>query len=115
MKIIISPACKSLTGSLGRGFGYSIQQQRNGFYSKRNSKGIIPPDGHWRFILACAELAQNGLHITDIKVHWMELSDALYKAGHFVAKQQVCMNALEKAKQFYNAADIINLKITFGL
>ena len=115
MKIIISPACKSLTGSLGRGFGYSIQRQKNGFYSKRNSKGIIPPDGHWRFIVACAEHAQNRLHISDIDISWTELDDALYEAGHFIAKQQVCTNAIEKAKLTYNAADIINLKITFGL
>ena len=108
MKIIISPACKSLTGSLGRGFGYSIQQQRNGFYSKRNSKGIIPPDGHWRFILACAELAKNSLHITDIKVSRKELYDALWEAHHFLAAQNLRLD-------FYHASDILNLKKTFGL
>ena len=115
MKIIISPACKSLTGSLGRGFGYSIQQQRNGFYSKRNSKGIIPPDGHWRFILACAELAKNGLHITDINICWFELQSALKEAHHFIAAQVVHDNYWKKDITTYNAADIINLKIAFGL
>jgi hypothetical protein len=115
MKIILSNQCESLTGSLGSGFGYSIQRQRKGFFSKRNSKGKVPPDGHWRFIVACAELAKNGLHIADVQVLWMELSDALYEAGHFVANYKVCINAIEKAKLFYNAADIINLKITFGI
>ena len=57
MEIILSSNCKSLTGSLGRGFGYSIQRRKNRFFTKRDSKGIIPPDGHWRFIVACAELA----------------------------------------------------------
>lgn len=108
MKIIISSACKSLTGSLGRGFGYSIQRQKNGFYSKRNSKGIIPPDGHWRFIVACAELAQNGLHISDIKVSRDELKAALNEARCFIAMQNLRLDN-------YNAADIINLKITFSL
>lgn len=115
MKIILSRQCESLTGSLGRGFGYHIQKRKNGFFAKRNTKGIVPPDGHWRFIVACAELAQNGLHITDIKVDWMEVQSALYDARHFTASEQVRRNYADKSKATYNASDIINLKITFGL
>ena len=81
MEIILSNHCKSLTGILGSGFGYHIQRRKNGFFAKRNSKGIIPTDGHWRFILTCADLAQNGLHIADIRVSHQELSDALSEAG----------------------------------
>ena len=54
MKIILSKQCASLTGSLGRGFGYYIKthQSKNGkprFFSQR-SKHQVPHDGHLRFI-----------------------------------------------------------------
>ena len=115
MEIILSKQCKALTGSLGRGFGYHIQHRKNGFFAKRNPKGIIPPDGHWRFIAACAGLANIGLHISDIKIHWLELQTALYEAKHFVASEQVRHNYADKGKANYNARDILNLKTTFGL
>ena len=115
MKIILTNQCESLTGSVGRGFGYHIQKRKNGFFAKRDSKGIVPPDGHWRFIVACAEQAQMKLHIADIKVDWLELQTALYEARHFTASEQVRRNYADKSKATYNASDIINLKTTFGL
>ena len=120
MKVILSKQCESITGSLGRGFGYCIESRRkkNGelyHYAKRNSKGAIPPDGHWRFIVVCAELAQNKLHIADIRIDRVELYEALYEAHCFQAARQVKANADAYTKLIYNAADIINLKITFGL
>lgn len=115
MEVILSQRCKSLTGVLGSGFGYHIQRRKNGFFAKRNTKGVIPPDGHWRFIVACAELAKLNLHIADIKVDWVELSNALLEAGHFIAKRQVSRNGLQGIKTTYNAADVLNLKTTFGL
>ena len=83
MEIILSKQCESLTGSLGRGFGYHIQKRKNGFFSKRNSKGVVPPDGHWRFIVTCAQLAQNKLHIVDIRVSGKEIKAAISEAGYF--------------------------------
>ena len=80
MEVILTQRCKSLTGMLGNGFGYHIQRRKNGFFAKRNSKGIVPPDGHWKFIVSCAELAQLDLHIADIKVTAGELDDALEEA-----------------------------------
>ena len=117
MEIILSEQVRSLTGSLGKGFGYSIQKRKNGFFSKRNSNGIVPPDGHWRFIVACAELASMGLHVANIKIDSQELSSALYSGKHFVAAEQVKANANANAnaKRSYNARDILNLKRTFGL
>lgn len=114
MEIILSERCKSLTGNLGSGFGYFIVKRKGRFYSVR-SKHDVPPDGHWRFILTCAELAKNGLHITEIKVSWMELYDALFEAKHFVASNKVRLNHGVGIKEYYNASDIINLKTTFGL
>ena len=115
MKIILTKQCASLTGALGKGMGYSIQCQRGGFYSKRNSRGVVPRDGHWRFILACARLAQAKLYVADIQISWLELHDALVEAHYFVAGAHVTDNGLEKIKLTYNAADIINLKYTFSL
>ena len=115
MKIFISERCESISGSLGRGFGYHIQRRKNGFFAKRNSNGLVPPDGHWRFILACATLAHQRLHITDISVHWMELQTALFDARQYQASEHVRRNYADKAKVNYNADDIINLKTLFGL
>ena len=108
MEIILSKQCESLTGSLGQGFGYHIQRRKNGYFAKRNSKGVIPPDGHWRFILTCAQLAQNKLHIADIRVSREELKQAMYEARIFIAMQHL-------RKDTYDARDILNLKITFSL
>lgn len=114
MEIILSKQCESLTGSLGRGFGYYIR----GFYCKRKnvthyyaqrSKHAVPPDGHLRFIFTCAELAQNKLHIADIRVAYRELWNALNEAC-------ICVSILGvDPPEFYNARDILNLKNTLGL
>ena len=115
MKAILSNQCLSLTGMLERGLGYHLEHRKNGFFSKRNQKGFVPPDGHWRFIVLCAELAQNGLYISDIQVHWLELQTALYEAHHFTASEHVRRTYNDKAKASYNARDILNLKTTFSL
>lgn len=100
---------------LERGLGYHLVQRKNGFFARRDSKGIVPLDGHWRFIVRCAELAQNKLHITDIQVDWLELQNALYEAHNFMASEQVRRNYADKYKASYNARDVLNLKTTFGL
>ena len=107
MEIILSKQCESLTGSLGRGFGYFIVRRGKRFFSQR-SRHSVPPDGHWRFILTCAELAQNKLHIADIRVSREELKQAMYEARIFIAMQHL-------RKDTYDARDIINLKTTFSL
>ena len=112
MEIILSEQCESLTGSLGKGFGYSIQRRKDHkgryhLYSQR-SKWNVPPDGHLRFIFTCAELAQMSLHIADIRVKKEELYDALTEANHWIAARSLRL-------PLYNARDIINLKITFSL
>ena len=86
MEIILSKQCKSLTGSLGRGYGYFIQRRRDhkgnvSFHSQRSKHPPVPRDGHWNFIVKCAELAQMKLHIADIRVSGRELNDAYYEAG----------------------------------
>ena len=108
MKIILSKQCESLTGMLNSSLGYHIEHRKNGFFSKRNQRGIVPPDGHWRMILTCAQLAQSKLHIADIRVSREELKQAMYEARIFIAMQHL-------RKDLYDARDILNLKITFSL
>ena len=108
MQIILTKQCESFTGSLGKGFGYHIVRRKNGFFGRRDAKGTIPPDGHWRFIVTCAELTKYNLHIADIRVSREELRLALYEAKGFVAMNQLKLDE-------YRAADIINLKTTFSL
>ena len=131
MEIILSKQCESITGSLGQGFGYFIVNRKGRFYSVR-SKHSVPHDGHWRFITACAELAQNGLHIADIRVSHQELSEALSEAGlplsgapHDNLSSSVSPESDSglplsgapgvRPEKIYSASDILTLKTTFGL
>ena len=107
MKVILSKQCESLTGMLRTDLGYFLVKRKDNFYSVR-SKHYVPADGHIRFIFLCAELAQNKLHITDIRVSRDELKAALYEARCFIAMQNLKL-------EFYDARDILNLKTTFGL
>ena len=109
MEIILSKQCLSLTGSFGKGFGYSIQKQHGKFVSKRNSKGEVPANGHLRFILTCAELAQMKLHISDIRVTRRELVDALWSAGYETAGDYVFTEP-DKFPEIFSASDIINYR-----
>ena len=115
MEVILSQRCKSLTGTIGGRFGYYIRSTKTGRFFSQRSKHSVPPDGHWQFIVSCAEIAKLNLHIADIKVHWMELQTALYEAHHFQASEHVRRNYNDKAKTNYDARDILNLKTTFGL
>ena len=108
MKVILKENVEGLSGQLGRGFGYNIQQRKNGFFAKRNPRGIVPPDGHLRFIIACASIARRKTYFTDISVPRTELHDALSEAH----KDNVIPFL---KKDIYHADDIINLQITFGL
>ena len=97
---------------LNPSLGYSLQKRRckKGkvrFFSLRSRFGA-PPDGHWRFIVLCAELARNKLYVSDIRLLAEELEEALQEAGHYVASQNL-------RKTIYDARDVLNLKTTFGL
>ena len=112
MEIFLNKHITSFTGSIGRGFGYSIRRTKTGrFISTRNAKGYVPPDGHWRFIIACAELARMGLHIADICVSAKELREAISEAGRFYGDRLV----KAPAQHIYNASDVIDYKKRYGL
>ena len=107
MKVKLSNNCLSLTGLLCRDTGYYLRQKGKTFFSQR-IRTKVPPDGHWRFIVLCAELAHNGLYISDISVTREELKKALYEAHCFRTMQFLRLDT-------YDARDILNLKTTFGL
>lgn len=107
MEIILSNNCLSLTGMLNPSLGYFLQRRGKRFFSQRSKHGA-PPDGHWRFIVLCAELAQNKLYITDIQVPRCEVQAALKEAG-------LPLSGARDVRHELNARDILNLKTTFGL
>ena len=109
MKVILSQQCLSLVGTLEKGLGYHLEHRKNGFFSKRDQRGHVPSDGHWRFIVLCAEMAQNGLYINDIEVTGYELKAALLEACYLRSAYAVDVD------EVYAAEDILKLKTTLGL
>ena len=117
MEIILSKQCKFLCGSLGKGFGYHIQRRtdldgKTRFWGVRQSKGEIPANGHLRFIITCAELAQMNLHIADICVSKDEMRSALIEAGKidlWPALMHICESRGVKS-DLLNAGDIFYFK-----
>ena len=107
MEIILAKTCKSITGSLGKSFGYSITKRDGKFYSIRSPKGPRIRDGHLRFIFACAELARDGFLIADIDIRGEELLQAAREAD-------VEMETILPDVQ-YNAHDIRRIKTYYGL
>ena len=105
MEIILSPTCTSLTGTLNKKHGYYIRESKGRFFGQRKAKGNLPSDGHLRFILDCAELAQCHLFVADILVSPNELSDALTEAG-----LDPSLGARHDSAEVLHASDILSLK-----
>jgi len=109
MRVILSNMCLNLAGLLEPALGYFLVKRGDNFYSIRSKWGA-PPDGHWRFIVLCAELAQNHLYISDIEVTVGELDEALEEATNgrlqspWAPSDAVC-----------NAAKVLQLKSELGL
>ena len=113
MKVILSTMCTSLVGMLERGLGYHLEHRKNGFFSKRNQRGSVPPDGHWRFIVLCAELAQNHLYISDIQVSRVELLNALSEAGLALGANSPSLSSLcsrDVRHEVLSAADVMSIR-----
>ena len=95
--------CTALAGMLNPELGYFITQRPQGFFSQRSKHGA-PPDGHWRFIVLCAELAQNHLYISDIQVSRVELLNALSEAGLSLS------SARDVRREVLSASDIMSIR-----
>ena len=109
MEIILTKRCESLTGSFGEGLGYHVQHRKNGFFSKRNSNGPVPPDGHWMMIRLCANMAKMRLCIEDIRVTGYEIKAALQEAAYLESALLVDVD------EVYNAAWVLNFVKEHGL
>lgn len=107
MEIILARHCKSLTGSLGKGYGYAISRRGKRFFSQRSPKGPRIQDGHLRFIFACADMAQYNYFIGDIDVEGKELLEAAREA-------HVELKSIE-ADMHYNAEQVRGIKHDHGL
>lgn len=114
MEIILSKQSKSLTGCLGKGYGYFVQRRRSSdgsvrFFSQRSKHPPIPRDGHLRFIFLCAELTQYKLFVSDIRVERGELADALREAGRFDLADSITKNP-DQLQDVMNASEIFYFK-----
>ena len=107
MEIILARTCKSITGSLGKSYGYSITKRDGKFYSIRSPKGPRIRDGHLRFIFACAELARDGFLIADIDIRGEELLQAAREA-------QVNLDSVVP-DEHYDAQQVRDIKRNHGL
>ena len=109
MEVILTQRCKSLTGELGSGFGYYIRSTKTGRFFSQRSKHSVPPDGHWQFIVSCAELAKNGFMLSDIKVSKIEVLTALRESGRDYNFWTFYHPS------YLHATDVLNLKQKLGL
>ena len=117
MRIFLNETvCKSFTGQLSKKYGYAVRKQRTGFYLMRCSKNKVNvlPDGHLRSIFGLAQMARNGLLITEVKCHVDELINALQEAHKWVAAGWLEANK-NNVPHIYHARDILNFKTTFSL
>ena len=112
MKVILSNMCLSLVGMLNPELGYHLEHRKNGFFAVRNNTPA-PPDGHWRFIVLCAELAQNHLYISDIKVSQDEVRTALLEAGLALGANPPSLSSLcsrDVRREVLSAADVMSIR-----
>lgn len=80
MEVILTNQVDALFGTLDD-TGYLLRRSAKGrIFSMRNPKVQPPPDGQWRFICRCAQLARTHLYLDDIRVTAGELDDALEEA-----------------------------------
>ena len=104
MEIFLTAGCSSLSGFINKRLGYFIARRNGRFFSQRSNKMQVPPDGHWRFIETCAQLAQNKYCIADIKVAREEIENAVGEAGWCLSR------FTEKLRPTLNAKDVLDFK-----
>lgn len=107
MEIILARTCKSITGSFGKSYGYSVRRSGKQFFSVRSPKGPRIHDGHLRFIFACADMAQYNFFIANIDVEGKELLDAAREA-------QVNLDSVVP-DEHYDAQMVRDIKSNHGL
>ena len=109
MEIILSKHCTNFSGSINKSYGYSVCRRGKRFFSVRNANRHVPAEGHIRFILSCAEIAQMALHITDINIRAYELWQALIEAGqYFIATELEHKYEVASPSQTLNAKQVLD-------
>ena len=108
MEIILSIHCKSLHGSLDKTHGYVVRQTRSGKFVGVRKPGLIPADGHLRFIFDLAEMAASGLLVNDIKVQGKELNQALDEAGYSTKRVGFPPNSVFTHKTMLKIKECLN-------
>ena len=108
MELILTKHCKALQGTLVPTLGYFIVKRGDRFFSVRSGHGV-KNDDHWKFIVACAELAHQRLYIADIRVSGYELKTALTESSLFYSALKVDVD------YEYSAEEVLNFKTTRGL
>ena len=103
MELILSPQIATLSGALSKSHGYYIRQSGDRFFSQRKAKGFVPPDGHLRFIITCAQLTRGAIFLSDILISGSELIDAAREAG-------VTLPPLSPDTT-YHAPDVLNMQL----
>ena len=106
MEIILSVNCRSFTGTISRSHGYCIRRVGDRFFSKRSPNRHAQPDGHWRFILAIANMTKSKFVVADVRLSSFELAEALTEADY----PPSAIMALCVPGHVYNAREIILLK-----
>ena len=109
MEAILSVFAESFTGAIDRKLGYSMRRNGRRFFSVRNAHRIVPPYGHWQFIVRMAKLATARVYIYDIRVSVAELDEAIQEAGlgHKGFAPYIGHD--------YTAEDVLRLKKAHGL
>ena len=108
MEIILSKNVRRLTGTLSKKHGYFIRQTTEGKFVGVRKPGLIPADGHLRFIFDIAEMTRDGFFVSDIQVQGKELYQALIEAG-------LDADLYPFDFEVYNAKWVLNFKKICGL
>ena len=84
MELFLSQRIDSYTGMLIKDTGYAVRKQYGRFFSYRCANIVVPPNGHLRFIIQCARMAQQRLYIEDIRLTGKEFLEAVEEADMMV-------------------------------
>lgn len=110
MEIILAKTCKSFTGTISKRHGYAIRQKGMRFYGVRNTRRIVPLDGHLRFIFDCAEMTRSGILIADIRVPFSEFLEALMEAGAIEEEMAARLREMILPNVILSAREVLRIK-----
>ena len=110
MEIILTKFCKSFTGTISKRHGYAIRQKGMRFYGVRNTRRIVPSDGHLRFIFDCAEMTRSGFLIADIRVPFSEFLEALMEAGAIEDEMAARLQEMILPNVILSAREVLKVK-----